>query len=191
MRARIENGIVMETASYDPWPEFNPSLLWVECPDWVGQGCRYEDGEFRPVVVDEVAVRAQWLSKNNLAYESATTALTANYPQLEKDTWPTQDEESKAWVADPEGAPTPWIDLAASERGLAREEYLRRTLVKSRQFKVLSAFLTGRRQRYEDQIKAGATPALDYELTLEVLLQLQQIATDGMSRPVAELRTVL
>lgn len=130
------------------------------------------------------------LQENNNAYSNATHALTADYPQLEKDTWPTQDEEVKSWVADPAGAVTPWIDRAATERNLDREEYLRRTLVKSKQFKVLSAFLTGRRQRYEDQIKAHQTPVCDYALTQDVVVELAQIANEGMSRPTEELGEV-
>ncbi len=59
MRARIENGIVMETASYDPWPEFNPSLHWVECPDWVQQGCLYQDGAFHQPAMNEAEVVAR------------------------------------------------------------------------------------------------------------------------------------
>ena len=131
------------------------------------------------------------LAENNTAYTAATRALTADYPQLEKDTWPTQDSEAAGWVADPETARTPWVDLAASERGLDREEYLRRTLVKAKQFKVLSAFLTGRRQKFEDAIKAGEDPALDYTLTPAVLAQLQQVATDGMTLPTDQLRDAM
>lgn len=58
------------------------------------------------------------LAANNAAYSAATRAITADYPQLEKDTWPTQDKESKAWVADPDNAPTPWINRAADTRGI-------------------------------------------------------------------------
>jgi len=133
----------------------------------------------------------QKLQLNNGAYEAATWALTADYPEMEKDTWPTQDQESAAWLDSPAGAETPWIDRAALERGIAREEYLRRTLVKSRQFKLLSAFLTGRRQRYEGLIKAGQSPELDYALTPEIIAQLQQIAADGMTLPAAELKAAL
>lgn len=135
-------------------------------------------------------VRAR-ITANNAAYEAATTALTADYPQLEKDTWPTQNEQASAWVADPQNAATPWIDRAAAERGIAREEYLRRTLVKAEQFKILSAFLTGRRQRYEDQIKGGNDPALNYALTNEVLIELQQITETIMSTPAAGLQEAL
>jgi hypothetical protein len=131
------------------------------------------------------------LTKNNTAYSAATMALTADYPQLEKDTWPTQNEEASAWVADPAGASTPWIDRAAAERGIEREEYIRRTLIKARQFKVISAFLTGRRQRYEDQIKAGNDPVLDYALTRELLAELQAITETIMSTPAAGLQEAL
>lgn len=131
------------------------------------------------------------LTANNTAYTETTKRLTADYPQLEKDTWPTQNEEASAWVADPAGAATPWIDRAAAERGIDREEYIRRTLIKARQFKVMSAFLTGRRQRYEDQIKAGNDPVLDYALTPEVFAELQQISETIMSTPAAGLQEAL
>lgn len=135
--------------------------------------------------------KSELIQENNSAYEAATTALTADYPQLEKDTWSTQDEETKLWISDPENASTPWIDTASSERGIDREEYLRRTLVKSRQFKLLSSLLTGRRQKYEDEIKNDQVPVFDYTLTTEILIQLQQIAQDGMNLPSDQLKGVL
>lgn len=131
------------------------------------------------------------LQANNGAYEKATAALTADYPQLEKDTWPTQDAESSAWLLDPLGAVTPWIDRAAAVRGLDREEYLRRTLVKARQFVIMSSWLTGRRQGYEDAIKAGGDPVLDYQLPTEVLLELQAVQQTVMTAPTAHLREAL
>jgi hypothetical protein len=131
------------------------------------------------------------LRANNAAYTKATDALTTDYPQREKDTWPTQNEQAMAWVNDPENASTPWIDRAASERGIDREEYLRRTLVKAEQFKILSAFLTGRRQRYEDQIKKGGDPALDYALTQEVVAALKQAHDTVMNTPSSDMKAAL
>lgn len=131
------------------------------------------------------------LIKNNSAYEAATAALTADYPQLEKDTWPTQDRESRAWVADPENVVTPWIDRAAFERGIDREDYLRRTLAKAEQFKIMSSFLTGRRQKYEDAIKQGEEPVLDYALTPELMGELQAVAATIMTTPIEQLREVI
>lgn len=98
--------------------------------------------------------KAQAYIINNDAYASATLAITDGYPDLEKDTWPTQDREIKAWQLNND-ASTPWIDTAAAIRGLDRLVYIQKTLTKIAQFEQASAFLTGLRQRYEDQIKAA------------------------------------
>lgn len=44
--ARIESDIVVETTLIDPKKYFHPSIVWVPCPDYVGQDYRYIDGEF-------------------------------------------------------------------------------------------------------------------------------------------------
>ena len=128
---------------------------------------------------------------NNDAYDRATAALIADYPQLEKDTWATQDKESAAWVDSPNTAITPFLDRAASERGIGREDYIRRTLIKARQFVIMSAFLTGRRQKYEDQIKAGGNPALDFALTPAIMAELQQVADIILSADPADMKAAL
>jgi len=132
----------------------------------------------------------QRLQDSNAAYEAMTRQLTGDYPQLEKDTWATQDIEVQQWIAEPDSALTPWIDRAAAERGLGREDYLRRTIIKAAQFKVMSAFLTGRRQKYEDQIKAGAVPDIDYTLPMSVLIELQRIATTVMATSAEDMQSV-
>lgn len=180
---RLADNARIPTVNSTDEPNTNPHYL--AYIDWLAAG-----GVPEPADPVQLSVE-QKLQLNNTAYERATGALTTDYPDMEKDTWPTQDQESAAWLDKPAGAETPWIDRAALERGIDREEYLRRTLVKSRQFKLLSAFLTGRRQRYEGLIKAGQEPELDYELTPEIIAQLQQIALDGMTLPAAELREAL
>lgn len=135
----------------------------------------------------ELSIKAA-LAANNEAYTKATRAITADYPQLEKDTWPTQDKECKAWVADPNNAITPWIDRAAATRGITRDEYLRRTLAKALQFEVISSYLTGTRQKYEDQIKPGGTPALDYSIPPEIYAEMQAQSMQIMTTPAADLQ---
>jgi hypothetical protein len=109
--------------------------------------------------------RSAAVSRNNFAYNVATHLITADYPQLEKDTWPTQDKEIKAYQADPENALTPWIDTAATVRGLERIDYINRTIAKVALFEQVSAYLTGLRQKYEDQIKAATSVAAVEALT--------------------------
>lgn len=157
---------------------------WAEYQAWLAAGNSPEPAP-RPDEAEALKVR---LIDNNSSYSAATSAITADYPQLEKDTWPTQDKESKAWVADPAGALTPWIDRAAATRGIARDEYLRRTLAKAWQFEVISAYLTGTRQKYEDQIKAGGAPALDYSIPPEIYAEMQAQSLQIMTTPAADLQ---
>lgn len=112
-----------------------------------------------------VEARATAYLRNNQAYDEATLLVTKSYPQSEKDTWPTQDREIKAYQADPEAAITPWIDTAAQHRGIARAVYIEKTLLKIAQFEQISAYLTGRRQGYEDQIKTAMLPAVINAMT--------------------------
>lgn len=108
--------------------------------------------------VNAGAARVEALKRNNFAYESAINTLTAGYPQSEIATWERQRAEALAWNADP-AALTPWIDTAATARGITRTDYLSRTYTKAVQFAQASAHLTGLRQRYEREITEAANPA--------------------------------
>lgn len=101
-------------------------------------------------------LRSVAVKSNNAKYEAAIGQLTRDYPAAEITTWERQRAEAVAWGADPDAA-TPWIDIAASARGLARGEYLARTLAKVTAFAGASAYLTGRRQGIDDQIRAATT----------------------------------
>ncbi|BCD89690.1 hypothetical protein PSm6_60970 [Pseudomonas solani] len=46
LKARIENGAVVELADYEPWPDFHPSLVWVDATESVRIGQFYADGVF-------------------------------------------------------------------------------------------------------------------------------------------------
>lgn len=96
------------------------------------------------------------IAANNAQYSAAIDQLTSDYPPAEIATWERQRAEAVAWGADP-AASTPWIDIAAAARGLDRDEYLARTLAKVTAFAGASAYLTGRRQGIDDQIRAATT----------------------------------
>lgn len=100
--------------------------------------------------------RADKVSTNNAEYEAAISAMTSDYPASEISTWERQRAEAVAWGLDTNVA-TPWIDIAATARGLDRDEYLARTLAKVTAFASASAYLTGRRQGIDDQLRAATT----------------------------------
>jgi len=179
---RLSDGARISIADSPDEPNTNPHYL--EYVGWLASGGV-------PVPADPVQLStAQKLQLNNAAYEHATGALTADYPQMEKDTWPTQDAESRAWLDNPV-EPTPWIDRAAAVRGIDRDEYLRRTLLKAGQFVIMSAWLTGRRQGYEDAIRAGGNPELDYQLPPEVWQELAALQQTVMGTPTEQLKEAL
>ena len=151
-KVRIENGIVVEVGDYTPWPEFSPSLVWIKAAKPVDLGWIYDGQNFsKPAAIIDDAKKAK-LKANNTAYDAATLGVTADYPALEKDTWPTQDREIRAWLSDPANAKTPWINTAAIVRGIPRQLYLEKTAAKVQMFEQVSAWFTGLRQKYENRI---------------------------------------
>ena len=94
------------------------------------------------------------VSANNTAFEAAMSALTADYPASEVQSWERQRAEALDWEVDSRNL-TPWIDIAAQARGIDRVEYLQRTVAKVHKFAAASAYLVGRRQAIDDAIRAS------------------------------------
>lgn len=89
----------------------------------------------------------------NAAYEAAVSALTSGYPQNEIASWPKQEAEARAWLAD-NAKPTPWIDSAAATRGVSKTELVLKIIAQADQLAPLHGALTGKRQMLRDQIDA-------------------------------------
>ena len=87
-------------------------------------------------------------------YERRMQAIAAGYPPSERESWPVQTSEATALIADPQAA-TPWIDAAATARGVDRLELANRIVAKDAMYRVISGTLSGVRQRIEDEIDAA------------------------------------
>lgn len=138
---------------------------WVSAVPWTAQQVRSQD----ELVAQAAGLRATLVKENNAKYEAAIGKMTSEYPATEITTWERQRAEAVAWGNDP-ATPTPWIDIAASARGLDRDEYLTRTLAKVNAFAMVSAYLTGRRQGIDDQIKAATTSEQLESITIDYTL---------------------
>lgn len=104
-------------------------------------------------------LKAAALERINRAYGAAVAALTADYPEDEVKSWPRQEMEARAWLANA-GTATPWIDHAAVGRGIAKAELIDRIMAKAAVFATLHGELTGKRQKLREQIAAlGDSPA--------------------------------
>ena len=145
---KVESGVVVQKQP-------NAEEGFIEGPDDVYCDYLYKSGKFSAPSA-QTPDRAALVATNNAQYDAAISLMTSDYPAAEISTWERQRAEVIAWSAD-STAPTPWIDIAASARGLDREEYLSRTLSKVNAFAMASAYLTGRRQGIDDQIRAATT----------------------------------
>lgn len=112
-----------------------------------------------PKTLQELAAAA--MAQVNAEYTLRMGAIADGYPLHERESWPVQLQEARAVMdyvdADapvPEALKTPWIDQCAAQRGLAREELAARIVAKDAGYRQISGFLSGVRQKHEDEIAA-------------------------------------
>lgn len=95
----------------------------------------------------------------NTAYQSAVNTVTAGYPADEISSWPKQESEARAWLADNTVA-TPWLDSASAARGITKADLVTRIMDNAALFTTAHGQLTGKRQKLRDEIDAlGPNPA--------------------------------
>lgn len=124
--------------------------------------------------VDMDAARNVKLTEINAAYDAATSALVATYPQTELLTFDKQEAEARAWTAD-HAAETPLVDMLAAGRQMDKAELMSRIIAKADAFALATGYLTGQRQRYEDLLDA-ATSAEEVEVIVP-----QYVLPEGLS----------
>ena len=113
---------------------------------------------------EAAALRHDLLAALTAEYERHMRGIASGYPPSERESWPVQTSEAHALLADP-AASTPWIDAAATARGIDRLELANRIAAKDAQYRVFSGTLSGVRQRIEDQIDAAG----DDQAALQVI----------------------
>ena len=96
------------------------------------------------------------LSEINNLYNIATESLVLTYPSTELLTFDKQEQEARAWQED-NSVETPLIDMLAAGRQIDKEELVRRIIVKADSFALITGYLTGQRQRYEDLLEKVKT----------------------------------
>lgn len=114
-----------------------------------------------PVVLTPADHIAAAHARINSAYEMAVNNLTAGYPPNEISSWPKQEAEARAYLADPTTI-APWLINAAAARGIDAGDLATLIVGNADALAPLHGALTGKRQKLRDQIDAlGPDPALD------------------------------
>lgn len=91
-----------------------------------------------------------------MEFETRAAALTAEYPEHERLTWPVQQAEALAFGADPQ-ATTPYLDGLAAARGIPAADMRQRALAAVQNFMMASQTLLGTKQGLIDAIDAAGT----------------------------------
>lgn len=99
--------------------------------------------------------RTSALNRINTEYTVRTSVIAHGYPDYERESWPVQIEEANALLAD-DTASTPWIDAAATSRGITRLDLAQRIKSNDLMYRTIHGGLSGQRQGLEDQIAAIA-----------------------------------
>lgn len=113
-----------------------------------------------PPVAPEPAPEQRRLAAHmriNAAYEAAVAKLVGGYPSHEIDSWAKQEAEARAWLAD-NAKPTPWIDGAATARGISKPAFVAKVIEQADALAPMHGALSGKRQYLRDRIDALVDP---------------------------------
>lgn len=102
-------------------------------------------------------LKAAKIAEIDRVFCDRAAVLTAGYPEPERLTWPAQQAEALAIMANP-AAPTPYLDGLAAARSITPEDMRGRTVAAVQAFMQASQVLVGTRQRLQTQIDAAESP---------------------------------
>lgn len=149
--AKVESGVVVHVLRVPPETIMTAesAAAYVPVVEGVQEGWVQRGGQFLPPDPELTAdtLRASLAAE----YERRMQIIASGYPPSERESWPVQTQEARALLNDVH-ALTPWIDAAASARGIDREVLAQRIADKDAAYRVIHGALTGARQAIEDQI---------------------------------------
>lgn len=161
-KARIENDIVVEVLTADPFPPFHPSLVWHVVPpqcerDWV-----VINGTVQPPTDQEAPQltfaeqQAAMIREADLIAKRKRDAITADYSPAEMASWPIKRAEALAWQASGSDADAPNLAVEAAARQATVASLVARVIDKANQLAQLEAVIAGYTGYLHDQIRAVA-----------------------------------
>ena len=169
MKALIKDGVVVDRV--DAEFSVHKSFTFVDCPDEVVIGYKYENGRFippeKPTLEKAKAVK---LTEINTACDSILNAAISTYPETEVLTFDQQTSEANAYLASQNPADAPLLAALAAGRGITLDDLVQRVIAKHDAFSLLSGYVIGQRQALEDRLElcetVGDVQAIAVNITL-------------------------
>lgn len=143
-----EHGWIPFTASPDDPMDYGRVLFQAALDGELG-----EIAEYVAPVKTAAELKADKLTEINAECEKAIAAIKAGYPESEVLSWPKQEAEARAFIADPVAA-TPLLDALAAARAMDKAELAARVVAKADAFAAYSGQIIGKRQGLEDALDA-------------------------------------
>ena len=133
-------------------------------------GLWYRDYDTRSFTEQELSnYQNQSINTVNGQLDSVVNSMADYYPPYERETWPQQESEARAYDAD-NSAMTPVIDAIMAERGLTdKSAFASNIIAKADAYRSLAATYVGKRQVYRDRINSATTKADIDAIVAEVL----------------------
>lgn len=149
------------------WPEEDQSEPLPEHADYGAE--TLEPDETRKVVIVRRAVvpwsverfeqeiesvKAAKRQEAEVQYTARAERLASSYSQYERESWPVQLLEARAFVEDAQ-TETHWLDAASAARGITKADLAQRVIAMDTAYRQVHGALTGYRQKLVDQIDAA------------------------------------
>lgn len=107
---------------------------------------------------DLAVAKSEKASEIRREYDSEMNALTSQYPASEINSWPKQESEARAYLAD-NAIPTPILTAIATASGTTVDLLAARVMVKAEAYSQFAGTLIGKRQALEAQVTDALTAA--------------------------------
>lgn len=137
-------------------PTAPPETTGAEVAAWNGDGWIVLP-EYPPLPEPDIkALKAAKSTEILTGSDAAMNLITSTYSANEKLSWPKQEAEAKALLADP-NAPALLLRGIADTRGIALTVLRDKVLANVEASEALTALILGTQQKYEDAVKAATT----------------------------------
>lgn len=159
-KARIENNVVVEVLTADPFPPFHPSLVWIDAPAGCEVGWIVDGGEVVPPPADiepepSFAERqTQMIRSADLIAKRKRDSIVADYSPAEMSSWPIKRAEAFAWQASGNAADATNLSVEAQTRQCTLPDLVARVIAKAAALSHMESLIAGYTGLLHDRIRS-------------------------------------
>lgn len=166
-KARLENGIVQEVLTADPFPDFPPSLEWVDCPADTEQGWIQINGVVQAPPIQAFSdQQASRIAEVDSVAKEKRDSVVVNTSPGEMASWPIKRAEALAWQSSSSDTDAPNLLREATARQIPLADLVSKVLAKAAQLSSLEADIAGHCGYLQDQLRAATDSTSLYAIDI-------------------------